>query len=98
MKCFFFFNCLIPKYLCSFIMSCLGPELPQLERRNWFIHLHFLRKEYDICKNLIEIQLKETQGMCEYALYIQGILYSLEINFRTTLFSIELQSTDVFQV
>lgn len=27
----------------------LAPELPVYERRNWLIHLHFIRKEYDQC-------------------------------------------------
>ena len=27
----------------------LAPELPVYERRNWLIHLHFIRKEYDKC-------------------------------------------------
>ena len=25
-----------------------APELPSLERRNWLIHLHYVRKEFDV--------------------------------------------------
>ena len=49
-----------------------APELPTLERRNWLIHLHYTRKEFDACKSIIRSQLDETRGMCEYANYIQG--------------------------
>eukprot|EP00063_Salmo_salar_P008340 XP_013983175.1 PREDICTED: Bardet-Biedl syndrome 4 protein homolog isoform X2 [Salmo salar] len=27
-----------------------APELPILERRNWLIHLHYIRKDYETCK------------------------------------------------
>ena len=46
--------------------------MPTLERRNWLIHLHYTRKEFDACKSIIRSQLDETRGMCEYANYIQG--------------------------
>ncbi|KAK2155532.1 hypothetical protein LSH36_237g02029 [Paralvinella palmiformis] len=49
-----------------------APEIPIFERRNWLIHLHYVRKEFDKCKTLIKEQLGETGGMCEYAVYIQG--------------------------
>ncbi|KAA0724790.1 Bardet-Biedl syndrome 4 protein [Triplophysa tibetana] len=49
-----------------------APELPILERRNWLIHLHYIRKDYDTCKAVIKEQLQETLGMCEYAVYVQG--------------------------
>ena len=45
--------------------------MPTLERRNWLIHLHYTRKEFDACKSIIRSQLDETRGMCEYANYIQ---------------------------
>ena len=31
----------------SFIVL-LAPELPALERRNWLIHLHYVRKEFEV--------------------------------------------------
>lgn len=32
-----------------FLLSA-APELPILERRNWLIHLHYIRKDYETCK------------------------------------------------
>lgn len=49
-----------------------APEIPIFERKNWLIHLHYIRKEYESCKALIKEQLAETNGMCEYAVYVQG--------------------------
>ena len=50
------------------------PELQTFERKNWLIHLHYVRKEFDRCKAIIKMVLEETQGMCEYANYVQGTL------------------------
>lgn len=60
------------KMYCHFI----APELPIFERRNWLIHLHYVRKEFDVCKSIIKDQLAESGGMCEYAVYTQGTLIS----------------------
>lgn len=35
-----------------------APELPILERRNWLIHQHYLRKDYDTCK--VRLPLPQT--------------------------------------
>ncbi|XP_038070273.1 Bardet-Biedl syndrome 4 protein-like isoform X2 [Patiria miniata] len=51
-----------------------APELPIFERRNWLIHLHYVRKEYEACKMLIKEQVAETSGMCEYPLYVQALI------------------------
>ena len=48
------------------------PELPIIERRNWLIHLHYVQKDYDRCKVIIDEQLAESGGMCEYAVYAKG--------------------------
>lgn len=55
-----------------------APELQTVERRNWLIHLHYVRKEFDHCKQLIREQLEETRGMCEYANYVQGLILRQE--------------------
>ncbi|XP_042329418.1 Bardet-Biedl syndrome 4 protein isoform X2 [Sceloporus undulatus] len=54
------------------------PELPILEKRNWLIHLYYIRKDYDLCKIAIKEQLQETHGMCEYAVYVQALIFRLE--------------------
>jgi len=48
------------------------PKLPVIEGINWLLHLYFIRKDFKACKELIKQQLDMTNGMCEYALYIQG--------------------------
>ncbi|XP_076365084.1 Bardet-Biedl syndrome 4 isoform X1 [Tachypleus tridentatus] len=62
-----------------------APEIPSLERRNWLIHLHYIRKEVDVCKVLIKEQLDETQGMCEYALYVQALILRQEGKIQESL-------------
>ncbi|XP_007056524.1 Bardet-Biedl syndrome 4 protein isoform X2 [Chelonia mydas] len=61
------------------------PELPILERRNWLIHLHYICKDYDACKIAIKEQLHETQGMCEYAVYVQALIFRLEGKIQESL-------------
>ncbi|XP_007906956.2 Bardet-Biedl syndrome 4 protein [Callorhinchus milii] len=60
-------------------------ELPILERRNWLIHLHYIRKDYETCKTIIKEQLQETQGMCEYAIYVQALIFRLEGKIQESL-------------
>ncbi|XP_069021800.1 Bardet-Biedl syndrome 4 protein isoform X1 [Embiotoca jacksoni] len=62
-----------------------GPELPIVERRNWLIHQHYIRKDYDICKVIIKEQLQETNGMCEYAIYVQALILRLEGKIQQSL-------------
>ncbi|XP_027703208.1 Bardet-Biedl syndrome 4 protein isoform X4 [Vombatus ursinus] len=63
----------------------LAPEFPILEKQNWLIHLHYIRKDYAACKALIKEQLQETQGLCEYAIYVQALMYRLEGNIQESL-------------
>ncbi|XP_061450896.1 Bardet-Biedl syndrome 4 protein isoform X2 [Rhineura floridana] len=58
--------------------SARVPELRSLENRNWLIHLYYIRKDYDSCKIAIKEQLQETHGMCEYAVYVQALIFRLE--------------------
>lgn len=48
------------------------------ERRNWLIHILYVRQEYTNCLQVIEAQLRETEGTCEYALYVKGLLKRME--------------------
>ena len=43
-------------------------------KRNWQIHAAFTRGEYSECMEVIEKQLKDTKGLCEYALYIKAMI------------------------
>uniref|UniRef100_A0A8C6L132 BBSome complex member BBS4 n=1 Tax=Nothobranchius furzeri TaxID=105023 RepID=A0A8C6L132_NOTFU len=62
-----------------------SPELPIVERRNWLIHQHYLRKDYETCKVIIKEQLHETSGMCEYAIYVQALILRLEGKIQQSL-------------
>ncbi|XP_056134536.1 Bardet-Biedl syndrome 4 protein [Lampris incognitus] len=62
-----------------------APELPILERRNWLIHLHYIRKDYETCKAIIKDQLQETNGVCEYAIYVQALILRLEGKIQQSL-------------
>uniref|UniRef100_A0A8D0YN74 BBSome complex member BBS4 n=1 Tax=Sus scrofa TaxID=9823 RepID=A0A8D0YN74_PIG len=62
-----------------------APEFPILEKQNWLIHLHYIRKDYEACKAIIKEQLQETQGLCEYAIYVQALIFRLEGNIQESL-------------
>uniref|UniRef100_A0A2K5QEA1 Bardet-Biedl syndrome 4 n=1 Tax=Cebus imitator TaxID=2715852 RepID=A0A2K5QEA1_CEBIM len=62
-----------------------APEFPILEKQNWLIHLHYIRKDYEACKAVIKDQLQETQGLCEYAIYVQALIFRLEGNIQESL-------------
>ncbi|KAM8894395.1 BBSome complex member BBS4 [Spinachia spinachia] len=62
-----------------------APELPIVERRNWLIHQHYIRKDYDTCKAIIKEQLQETNGMCEYGIYVQALIMRLEGKIQQSL-------------
>merc|ERR1719319_947972 len=62
-----------------------APELPALERRNWLIHLHYVRREYEVCKRIIKQQLAESHSMCEYANYVQGLILRQEGKIQESL-------------
>ncbi|KAA0192276.1 hypothetical protein HAZT_HAZT010886 [Hyalella azteca] len=51
-----------------------APELGSVDRRNWLVHLHYVRCEYDDCLRLTKELLAETRGMCEYANYVQALI------------------------
>ncbi len=72
---------------CFYMCVCIfhtAPELPIFERRNWLIHLHYVRKEFETCKSLVKEQMAETGGMCEYAVYVQGMVAGM-LNYILTL-------------
>ncbi len=100
------------------LLLSAAPELPILERRNWLIHLHYIRKDYETCKvqpehlqrelnccrillimlwlvfcfqAIIKEQLHETQGMCEYAVYVQG---QCKVHLTVKMYSITLKWSD----
>ncbi|XP_059713966.1 Bardet-Biedl syndrome 4 protein isoform X1 [Haemorhous mexicanus] len=62
-----------------------APELPILERKNWLIYLLYVRRDYEECKAVIKEQLQESQGLCEYAVYVQALIFRLEGRIQESL-------------
>ncbi|XP_052502516.1 Bardet-Biedl syndrome 4 protein isoform X2 [Budorcas taxicolor] len=62
-----------------------APEFPILEKQNWLIHLYYIQKDYEACKAVIKEQLQETHGLCEYAIYVQALIFRLEGNIQESL-------------
>lgn len=56
----------------------IPPDLLQMKttptRRNWLIHLLYSRRDFDECLQVIEQQLRQHNGVCEYALYVKGLI------------------------
>ncbi|CAG2054305.1 unnamed protein product [Timema podura] len=47
-----------------------APESPILESRNWLIHIHYCRREFDVCRMYIQEELERSSRMAEYPNYI----------------------------
>lgn len=57
-------------------MSDSATQAAQIrERRNWLIHLAYSRQETSECLRLIEQQLRDCQGLCEYALFVKAHIH-----------------------
>ncbi|KXZ53232.1 BBS4 protein [Gonium pectorale] len=46
----------------------------QRDKRNYALHLLYTRQEFDECLKQIEKILGETDGLCEYAIYIKALI------------------------
>jgi len=44
------------------------------EKRNWLVHVLYVRQEYDACLETIEEALKESRGMSEYPIYVKALI------------------------
>lgn len=44
------------------------------QKRNWLIHLRYSRGEFAECLRTAEDQLRETNGICEFALYVKALI------------------------
>jgi len=51
-----------------------GGKLQAREKRNWLINLLYVRQEFKECMEVIEEQLRESNGMCEYAIYVKALI------------------------
>lgn len=58
--------------------SASGARPPQQaaipEKRNWLLHMLYVRQEYDACLEAVEESLVASCGMSEYALYIKALI------------------------
>lgn len=61
------------------------PKLPVLESLNWLIHLNYIKRDFKTCKELIREQLANTNGLCEFALYINGLILRQEGRIQESL-------------
>ena len=51
-----------------------GKKQETREKKNWLINLLYVRQEYRDCMEIIEEQLRESNGMCEYAIYVKALI------------------------
>lgn len=51
-----------------------GSTFAPLEKRNWLIHLLYVKKDYLRCMKLIDEQIEVTKSKCEYPLYVKGLI------------------------
>jgi len=69
---------LVPTMLAS--PTGAAPQLTQMQidqtkdKRNWLIHLLYVRQDFTECLNVIEDQLRACKGACEYAIYVKGLI------------------------
>ncbi|CCW60093.1 unnamed protein product [Phytomonas sp. EM1] len=60
-----------------------SPKVPEgfdspRESGNWLIHQLFIRQEYAACLAMVETQLRESEGLCAYALFVKGLLKRID--------------------
>lgn len=67
------------------IRGSKAPEIQVCEHKNWLLHLHYIRKDFETCKTLIKEVLTETDDMCDYAFYILGLILRQEGNIQGSL-------------
>ena len=57
-------------------MAASGSGAGSHERRNWLVHILYVRREHDACLAVIEEALAEARGLAEYPLYVKVCLPS----------------------
>ncbi len=59
--------------------------LNTIERKNWMIHILFLRQEYKECMKTIDEMLKDSDERSEFLLFMKGLIYRIEGNITESL-------------
>uniref|UniRef100_M3Z0E8 BBSome complex member BBS4 n=1 Tax=Mustela putorius furo TaxID=9669 RepID=M3Z0E8_MUSPF len=68
------------------IHTFTGQEFPILEKQNWLIHLHYIRKDYEACKALVNDNLQEYDGFCVCVFcLLAALIFRLEGNIQESL-------------
>lgn len=49
-------------------------HLFQKDKKNYLIHQLYVRQDFEECLKVIEDALQETEGLCEYALYVKALI------------------------
>ena len=55
------------------------------EKMNWYIHVLFIRQEYDECLKLIDNMLVESHEKSEYSLYAKALILRIKGNIHESL-------------
>jgi hypothetical protein len=55
------------------------------EKRNWLIHLLYVRQDFKECLKVIEDQLKICKGLCEYAIYVKALIMRQQGNITESM-------------
>jgi len=54
--------------------AAMASNTTSREKRNWLIHLLYIRQDYKECMKAVEQQLTECNGQSEYALYVKALI------------------------
>ncbi len=73
-------NLAVPPSTSSASSSSSSAAISISEKKNWLIHLLYIRQNYQQCLKMIDETLKECRGMVEYPLYIKG-MFSITIPY-----------------
>ncbi|OXA52205.1 Bardet-Biedl syndrome 4 protein [Folsomia candida] len=60
-------------------------DLKHPASKNWLIHLHYIRREFETCKSIIFEELQRTNGNSEYANYVLSLIYRSEGKMQESL-------------
>jgi len=52
--------------------------LNTIERKNWMIHVLFMRQEYKECLKMLDAILKSTEEKSEFLFFMKGLIYRIE--------------------
>lgn len=54
--------------------KAISSKLQSREKKNWLINLYYVRQDFKQCNEIIDEQLADSNGMCEYAIYVKALI------------------------